>query len=614
MLKHLITLIIKDRLADFDYSDNNKKLLLEDINKYNNNYIELMPLFTINNVYTTLTDLYCCFDDEIAKDLVGILWASFYNLQNKKNKNLLLDNVISDSNDSWTFIQCLNTFFKYFIPDNANKFSKWLLKISKFVNKDMAKDYFYTSLVNLVNFHFDFCLDVLNHYSLKNITEELICIYPLILGYLRKNNDSAVKEKDIILKRSKNEDCLKLYYKSFIVSLEPTVLNLKHLLLEIENNNFINTFELSSQIINNVCINNHRNNKLLEFIKTWIINNATNFNDSQAQYYILSTCECLLKSNLNIDELEFILLNFGTIKKDNLKIWHTLERILVKILNENKFLNILRVIIKTQGKNFINNIENMQYFINKFTESKKNKDFTILLFSDEILERNFIQILFSDENKSLLNFDKEILNDTNEIKIEICLREILLICLSGFRLGCFYCYLNPKLDFLNDDLKSFINYQIIYSSINYPKNCFEQIKAIKNKSDLIKNVVKKVEEYFKMLKDYKNSPVNSFSFPGSIEIAYVNEEKKQLKIQRQAVNNSVFSHLFKRPTILLYGNKYANRTSEGVSQSEDFRKMEVSMEIPILSFINVCGEAKFRLDNYNRIQYLQGVIKNNDKL
>lgn len=611
-LNQVIQLIINNRTEAFQYADNNKEGILEEIKNTNNNYSSLLSNFNIDNIYDILTDLSHCFDLNTQDDFLSGLWASFYNALDKKSKNTLLDEILAQSTDTWTLIHIISLFFKKFVPEDSKHFSMWLIQMVEYVKDDFVNGYFYNSIDSLINSHPTFSLEVLKTYIIEDTSNNTKIIAPILLGNLRKiiKNKISVIDKELIA--SHNTDKLFIYYASFVFYINSDVLEIEKLLNEVKDNKNSNFEETAFYIAYRICLNNNENSDIKDYLINWLIENSLNLSNSTAQFYCINLIERLeYNKQINIDSIEKIMLNLDVIKEKDHGIWRALEHILVSILNSKKFPLILEDIIKKNKYNFINNLESMSYFCNEFRKIQNRKLFTSLLFSKNEYVRCFIKNLFCDEFKQPLTFDEDELQYINESIFEIVFKEMLLFCHSGKRLGEFFCFLNNKYDTLsNPNLKSFIFYKILYNSINYSQGCYKQIYELKNKSKLIDGVVKKVEEYKNMLEAYKNSPVNSFSFPEAREIAYKNEERKQLEIRKAAMEKSVLFHLIQKPTLLVYGDKHAHRTTSGLSESQDFHRMEASMEIPILSFINICEDRIERAKLFNEIKYLQKELAN----
>ena len=59
---------------------------------------------------------------------------------------------------------------------------------------------------------------------------------------------------------------------------------------------------------------------------------------------------------------------------------------------------------------------------------------------------------------------------------------------------------------------------------------------------------------------------------------------------------------------ILYGNKHAHRTAQGISDSESFTHLTHSVEIPILSFLDPISEAFRSIDLNNDVLRLKKEI------
>lgn len=609
----LINLIQEDRSKAFNYADENQAILLQEIKEIDGNkkYSVLIKLFSPDNFFKVLDDLHLAFQPNTQNVFLGKLWSEYLKSLDASSKINLLNNLHTSKRDLWDIIRILPHFFEFFIPFDDNFLSSWLLAFVEYVKNDMANGVFYDAVFYYTKYHPSSALNILHVYLGTPSNENIKTITPLLLGELRKIIPDKVRQIDDKLKVSKNIDIKEIYYNSFIYSLDDNITEIDNLLTKIFKEKSTNLSETAYYIAYRIFCKNNDNKDLKAHLNKWFIKSSSKEKTPQAQLWCVKFIAHLtFDKNIDEDCIKKIILNLGPIAKSHWGIWQELEHILARLVLSQNFKEILIDVINKNRDDFLELLEKMPYFTQEFIRSQNVELFSYLFFSPKKYEREFIHILFSDELNFEISLDQNIILKSKELIFEIVFKEIMLYCHSGKKLGLFFSLINKKLDTIeNESLKSYISAQIIYQSINYPKDCYEQVKNLEDKSTFLSITIKQIEYYFKVMEQNKNSPVNSFSFAGSLEAAVIAENKEQQKIRNQSNEKSVFAK-FCKSTLLLYGDKHAHRTASGLTDSQDYAHFNIPYEIPILSFINVCQDRLNRLVLIQDITKLQERIKN----
>lgn len=583
---------IQKELDDNFYNDNKNEIISE-INEIltTDNFNKLLEVIIEDKFYLVLTDLYITLSSEnFSKIFLARLWYKKLISMPKEKQTNFLDFILMPEVDTFTIFEFYKEFLSNEINLSADFIIDWFVKLGKFVHNDYCAFLFYDGLIpfskNNINLSFNI-LKKLLELEYSSIIHNLISN---ILGTLRTLNFQEIDNLDIMLKNSESLNKQKYYYSSLVITYNEIGVEedeLNQIFNEIINKKVKEIEDQAFYIAYSVFLSSKKE-ELQKFVLQWIIINSNQNLSDLSKYYCVKLSQQIISKNKNIDCLSKILTNIQPINNEDKGTYKSLSFTLYSILEKypEKFNELFRNILK------INNFKvllNEEYFIKKFVNNTDKVFFTELFISKNLNERTFAQEIYI-KNSDKINLNENIILTINDKLFELIFKETLLKIHYGNIFAQFIINLNSRLEKVEDmEFKNFLDVEITHQCLNFPEGCFQILESSKDKCELVKICVQKAKNYFDIILKYKDSPVNSFSFPSCNDAAIKGLIKQNKEIKEQTEKQSVLKS-FCSSVELLYGSMHAHRTSEGITESTPFTKLEHSIELPFLSSINPISE------------------------
>lgn len=596
-----------------NFYENNKKDILIEINNIikTDNYDMLLDIISDENFYSVLTNLYYdLMHEDITKTFLAKLWYKKLIFLSKENQIDFLNLILHKQVDTFVVLAFFEEFMfnKFDLSDEF--FIEWFINLGKFVENDYCAYLFYNGVAPFTKNNKILALKILNKLLSTEYTEITQNLVSIILGILRVLNLEEIKTIDALLKNSEYINKQKYYYSSLVNTFCERKVEIKELNRTFEEILFKNNKEIESQafFMSYRLFLSSQNTEVKNFIVQWLVSNSHQNLTDLSKYYCVKFIQHAVNYTEYIDKAVQILVNIQPINIENKGTYKTVSFVLVNILQKypEEFTELLEDILK---HNDLSVLLHEDYFINKFIEKIDKTFFTKLFVSKNLNQRSFAQNIYI-KNSDKVNLDSNIFLTVDDKLFELIFKETLLKIHYGDIFAKFIIDLNARINEIeNKSFKDFLDVEISHQCINFHQGCYETLQNYNQACKLVKTCVEKVTNYFDIINKFKDSPVNSFSFPSCYDAAVKGLTKQNKEILDKSEKASIFMALCNNIEIL-YGDKHAHRTDVGVSESESFAHLEHSVEIPILSFINPISEIFTELNIKNEILRLRKELAN----
>lgn len=608
----LCTLVnnIQNNIKNNFYENYKNDILVEinDITK-TDNYDVVLNIISDENFYDVLTHLYCALHNEkIIKVFLAKLWYKKLLSLPKKNQLSFLNLVLAIEVDTFNVL----AFFEEFMTNKFNLsvefFIEWFISLGKFVENDSCAFLFYNGIAPFTENNKILALKILNKLLNMEYSEIIHNLVSIILGILRVQNFDGIKELDKLMKDTENITIQKYYYSSLVNTFCDNDVEIKELNTILKEILDKNNKEIESQaffMAYRVFLSTKKSD-VKDFISEWLITNSHNNLSDLSKHYCVEFAQRAIDNPDNINSINQILINIQPISNKNKRTYKTLSFLLVKILQKypEKFIELLENILK---QNDLSVLLEEDYFMNKFIEKIDKTFFTKLFVSKNLNQRSFAQNIYI-KNSDKVNLDSNIFLTVDDKLFELIFKETLLKIHYGNIFAKFIIDLNARINEIeNKSFKNFLDVEISHQCINFHQGCYETLQNYNQTCKLVKTCVEKVTNYFDIINKFKDSPVNSFSFPSCYDAVKKGLIKQNNEILKETERSSVLM-AFCDKIALLYGDKHAHRTAQGISDSESFTHLTHSVEIPILSFLDPISEAFRSIDLNNDVLRLRKEI------
>ncbi|MBD5402326.1 hypothetical protein HDR58_05950 [bacterium] len=593
-----------------DFFEINKVDILNDIRNIieTNNYDNLLKIISDENFYEVLTSLYYdLLHEDISKTFLASLWYKKLISFSKELQSEFLNLILSKDVNTFIILACFEDFMSYKFDLSVEFFVNWFSKLGKFVENDYCAYLFYNGITPFSKSNKELAFKILQELLNKEYSEITYNLISIILGTLRTLNSKEIKELDKRLKNADNVNRQKYYYTSLVNTYcerDTDIEEIDKVLAEILSKN--KNIESEAFFIAYRLFISSKKEDIKNFIIQWLLDNTNKNLTDLSKYYCVMFIQCAIDNEQYIDNANKILINIQPINNENKGTYETLSFVLTKILEKypNKFNKLFSNLLI---KNNLSELLNEEYFIDTFVGNIDKIFFTELFISKNVNQRYFSQEIYIN-NSDKINFENDILATINDKLFELICKEILLKINYGNIFAKFIIDFNDCINKVkNKKLRTFLDTEISHQCINFPQGCYETLKNYNPACDLIKNCLKKVENYFDIINKYKNCPINSFTFSSCNDAVEKGLIKQYKEIMEGIERNSTLMALVNKIE-LLYGDKHAHRTNIGISESETYTHLEHSIEIPILSFLNPISEIFKTVEINNEILNLRKEI------
>lgn len=573
------------------------------------NYDVVLNIISDENFYDVLIHLYCALHNEkIIKVFLAKLWYKKLLSLSKENQLAFLNLVLAKEVDTFSVLAVFEEFMTNKFNLSVEFFIEWFISLGKFVENDYCAFLFYNGIIPFTENNKILALKILNKLLNMKYSEIIHNLVSIILGILRVQNFDGIKELDKLMKDTENITIQKYYYSSLVNTFCDNDVKIKELNTILKEILDKNNKEIESQaffMAYRVYISTKKSD-VKDFISEWLITNSHHNLSDLSKHYCVEFAQRAIDNPDNINSINQILINIQPISNKNKGTYKTLSFLLVKILQKypEKFIELLENILK---QNDLSVLLEENYFMNKFIEKIDTTFFTKLFVSKNLNQRSFAQNIYI-KHSNKINLESSILLTTDDKLFELIFKETILKIHYGDIFAKFIIDLNSRINEIeNKSFKNFLDVEISHQCINFPQGCYETLQNYNQACKLVKICVEKVTNYFDIINKFKDSPVNSFSFPSCYDAAVKGLTKQNKEILEETEKASVLM-AFCNSVEILYGDKHAHRTDVGVSASESFAHLTHSVEIPILSFLDPISEVFRNIDFNNDVLRLRKEI------
>ncbi|MFQ5963732.1 MAG: hypothetical protein ACE5KZ_05555 [Candidatus Scalinduaceae bacterium] len=558
-----------------------------------------------SNFYRKLSDIeYYLGFKPIANKLTGHLWIEAYKLLPKRNALELLQLLVEDESiDIFPRIRSLPIFLSE-VEISSDFASSWFFSMAEKIGADLAGGNFFKA-VNEYAFNFPQSgLKVFEQYVSEGLDNLRLNLSAIILGALRASSEKRLIQKEIIegweekLINSPQTESRLCYHKSWITSFWRGIISIEQLESKLAKMMEGTQEEIDEAfyVLYKCLLNQLTSEVFVKFSMQWFNKNASGKIPPLAKYCVVNSMLRLCdvreaKSRLiNISDANKLIIKVQPIPQENNGTWSDIEYYLIDRLHEDKksFADILNLLNEANPETLFKKFRSNEfdYLTSKLSKSDASWLITNLIFSQDAKKRKLGNILF--QKIKINQFSSEIVEKTDETQMSIVLWEFIRRPFLGAEVSRFLIMLEPRYRICSTKMQEEYKREMVMQAINYPGECLENWKKMRNPSKLLKSVIESAEKYFENLKKTRNSPANSFSFPELNQSAKKGYREYSRKISEDAHKTSILSRLAKHIDIM-YGDQWSIMAQGKLGDPTPFKEVSHSIEAPRLEEIDPEG-------------------------
>ena len=555
----------------------------------------------------------------VSQKLIEYLWIRAYNCLSQNKKINLLQSLVDEQQEGfWPAIHSLPKFVSS--VKIAPQFAAiWFVQLAERVKGDLAGGYVFKAVKEYA-YHFpSFGLKVFERYISEGLSEPRLNLAANLLGALRSSAFRGQISKGIIkkwenkLRNNPKTEFRLCYHKSWVTSFDLGTVSIEQLdakLIEMLNG-VPKEIDEAFNTVYRCLMGKLSDPDFVRFAMNWFSKNASSHIPPLAKYCVVDSvwrlCSPRRKESklVEVSEANNLLIAIQPVPDDNLGTWHQIEYYLVDRLHEGieVFEDILTKLTEVNSKGLLTQLEErFDYLKSEMSKLNIEELVTNWLVSLDHRKRRIGWLLF--EEIKLPSLSEKILSKISEVQLKIALLEFIRNPFLGEKTSQFFLMLEPHFRNVSSQLREEFKQEMIIQAINYPKACLENWKKISNPSRLLQNVIKSAEAYFNNLKNIKDSPARSFSFPEyktAVERSY---REFSTQVVQGARKKLVFANLVKNVEII-YGSRWSIMVEGKLGEDAPFKQSESSVEFPRLEEIDPEGMALRRLQASVQINDLE---------
>lgn len=536
--------------------------------------------------------------------LIATIWLGAFRTLNDQQKIVLLDFLFAIENDNfWSMVGAL----PFFLPDAhlpATFLAYYLPRMGEKIGADLGGGPFFQAVESFSSRAPLEAHEVLNSfYASRELSEMSIHIASILLGGVRaasRNSqfDSIVlemTEKSLLASISLKDRIY--YHRSWSTSFSLGVLSLNELSnrLDVMLSGVKEEQDEAFRVIDACARSKREDDGFASFAFGWLSTHSSLAKSSLAKYVAVDAIWMLFvptpkKPRVEqYESLKIILSMVQPISPKDLGTWHQLEYVLVEVIHwdKDKFIELLTPLFKVNPGAFITLFaeDGLEYIESELRPAKIEDRICTLLFSEDDHSRKLGAILFKSRQLSFHGVTPRI----GILPSPATLRKMLLEFVNDLMLGSntssFLLLMLPYVEQSDDEFKSEFKSEMQLQAINYPGACLENWKSLRIKSDLLDEVVKSADAYFKRLHEVAESPANCFSFT---ELAQASEHRlreQSRDLNEQVKQKSVVMNLVSVVNVI-YGETWSSFIEGVLQKPTGFHGLSHSLEYPRLEEID----------------------------
>ncbi len=209
---------------------------------------------------------------------------------------------------------------------------------------------------------------------------------------------------------------------------------------------------------------------------------------------------------------------------------------------------------------------------------------THLLVSKKRDARRLGFSFFKAVENDLLN--REVVEGWSDDELTLAICELRREHLEGNVAARYLISMLPGIDKRTSLLRAELAYELEVQCRNYGGSCFDYFKEHTEDSPMIAEVVAKMEKYFEVLKDNRNSPAKHMEVPGLTHAKKLHFRKFGRGVVEEMEKHSIFRFLSNRPAYsLTYGESWRIRGEDGLNQGSQLHPASTTFEMPTWEFV-----------------------------
>ncbi len=295
---------------------------------------------------------------------------------------------------------------------------------------------------------------------------------------------------------------------------------------------------------------------------------------------------------------------------DNKGTWHYLVEFSARITKNaqpDQWVEFWKHLVAQDPEHLL--IENLDHnsdamFWYYIEEAKHCKIVTRLLFHKDGLIRRYGQAFFTKVKQPAL--DDDFLASISDKRILLGLLDFTQRVHSDNRLLPFVVGIAPRLSRVADgQIQERCLFAIRLLIINYPGTLIETVKNSCSQHPVLAEPVQAAEKYFEALRQWQNSPINSFLRHEFIDSARMHRRNFDSQMRTAVRKGSLMAALCGEPTGIIYGDGFEIVHDGKISDKTPFQRFSSSFEMPHLTMFDPEGDWIRRMQKLEDIEVLE---------
>ena len=477
----------------------------------------------------------------------------------------------------------------------------WFCKLAERVKNDLVGEV-NTAIESYTKAYPSSALEILKIYESQLSDDTVRGLGGFILGLLRGLKKKDAKEIDRRLKSSEDTNARVCYYNSIFISFKVEAISLDKL-----SNSLEQMLKDDSEDVNDVAfwtVDRCLVVNIADFSKfgiAWFNENCSPTISGNSKYNVISCMWHICRPKEKTKGIDYktankIIAKVLPVPNEHLGTLDRLEFYLCdRIKSVSEFESTIFGFVKCGIENLLRLFkhEKFEYFRSELSKVELTHLITELIFSGNT-KKCKLGFLFLEHSK-FTPYTTKTLVKVKEENAFMALKQLARDRNYNQAIAKKVQFLEPFFRDVRKELqKDFVD-EIIIQAVNYSQGCLEEIKRF-GRSKLIKIIIARADEYFENFEKAKNSPANSFNFPGYREACFHANKRFNARVKKLAEEKSVFASVATK-VLFIYGNEFSFSTGQSISDPSHMTQFEKSMELPRLELIDPEGMAIRRISN-----------------
>lgn len=522
----------------------------------------------------------------------------------EEDEKHILFNKIKDTKTFhvWNVIRILPIVLSKY-EMNSTYAAEWFLIVGESIKHDLASGSFFESIANYANSFPNLSFKVLENYISEELRDLRLDIASIIVGTYRINSLTV----DFHINGKKIDDYFHnhyhvrfriLFYRSWITSFRNGDYSVEEIisLLEYAVNGEIGEVDEAFNVANRLLSKGNITENSIHLIIQWLLKYSSPSLSNISKYCIVNSIYYLFTTKHFSSVESFVIQSNEIFKKilplpfDNKGTWNDVDLYLNEVFKNcpQQITDTLKIFNNFAPNIFQQLIEAEQFdsFIYQFVGEKADAAIFILLFSQDQRDRKIAYSFLRKKKKIIVQHDS--LEMINEMILEKILDEFTAQIFLGEETAMFFQFMEPLFVSLNENLKKkFIN-EMVFQAVNYPGACLDEWKKITPRTDILKEVIDRADNYFQQLKEVDELPAINFK-SYEIEKAVVLEMRIKSRILNKGVKEKSIFYNLARHIQILYGKKWTIQNGTSEDSPRELNVISHTVEFPRIEFIDPEG-------------------------